>query len=105
MLTPGMHAGGNQLLWGYNQDMDAELQQVFNFVVDKGINLFDTADSYGTGQLNGQSEKLLGQFTDALPARQQGKIAIATKIAPYPWRLTAGELCSAQAPGSVSYRH
>ena len=27
--------------------MDAELQQAFNLVVSRGINLFDTADSYG----------------------------------------------------------
>lgn len=42
--------------------MDTELQQTFNLVVDNGINIFDTADSYGTGRLNGQSEKLLGKF-------------------------------------------
>ena len=28
--------------------MDPELQQLFNLVVSKGINIFDTADSYGT---------------------------------------------------------
>jgi len=28
--------------------MDQELQQLFNLVVSKGINIFDTADSYGT---------------------------------------------------------
>ena len=38
---------GNQLLWGYDTSQDAELQEVFNFVVSRGINLFDTADSYG----------------------------------------------------------
>ena len=27
--------------------MDPELQQLFNLVVSKGINIFDTADSYG----------------------------------------------------------
>lgn len=37
--------------------------QVFDLVVSKGINLFDTADSYGTGRLNGRSEQLLGRFT------------------------------------------
>jgi len=38
---------GNQFLWGYDTSQDAELQEVFNFVVSRGINLFDTADSYG----------------------------------------------------------
>lgn len=58
----GTWAWGNQLLWGYQESMDTELQQTFNLAVDNGINLFDTADSYGTGRLNGQSEKLLGKF-------------------------------------------
>lgn len=47
---------------GYEESMDPELQDMFNLVVSKGINLFDTADSYGTGRLNGRSEQLLGQF-------------------------------------------
>lgn len=34
--------------------MDPELQEVFNYAVSKGVNLFDTADSYGTGKLNGR---------------------------------------------------
>lgn len=58
----GTWAWGNQLLWGYQPSMDSQLQQVFNLAVENGINLFDTADSYGTGRLNGQSEKLLGKF-------------------------------------------
>lgn len=58
----GTWAWGNQLLWGYQESMDDELQQIFNLAVENGINLFDTADSYGTGKLNGQSEKLLGKF-------------------------------------------
>lgn len=44
----GTWAWGNQLLWGYDKSMDEELQQLFNLVVSKGINIFDTADSYGT---------------------------------------------------------
>ena len=58
----GTWAWGNQFLWGYQESMDIELQQVFNLAVENGVNLFDTADSYGTGKLNGQSEKLLGKF-------------------------------------------
>lgn len=42
--------------------MDKELQDCFNLALRNGINLFDTADSYGTGRLNGQSERLLGKF-------------------------------------------
>lgn len=58
----GTWAWGNKLLWGYQEEMDGVLQETFNLAVRNGINLFDTADSYGTGKLNGQSEKLLGKF-------------------------------------------
>jgi pyridoxine 4-dehydrogenase len=58
----GTWAWGNQLLWGYEESMDSELQDCFNLALKNGINLFDTADSYGTGKLNGQSERLLGKF-------------------------------------------
>lgn len=58
----GTWAWGNQLLWGYQESMDNELQDCFNLALRNDINLFDTADSYGTGRLNGQSERLLGKF-------------------------------------------
>ena len=58
----GTWAWGNQLLWGYQEYMDAELQRAFDLALRNGINFFDTADSYGTGKLNGQSEALLGKF-------------------------------------------
>lgn len=45
----GTWAWGNQFLWGYSKGMDGELQQVFDLMVARGINLFDTADSYGEG--------------------------------------------------------
>ncbi|XP_057798811.1 pyridoxal reductase, chloroplastic isoform X2 [Salvia miltiorrhiza] len=93
----GTWAWGNQLLWGYEESMDAELQQVFNLAVENGINLFDTADSYGTGRLNGQSEKLLGKFIRDFPGNKQvrDKIVIATKFAAYPWRLTPNQFVGA----------
>ena len=46
----------------------------------------DSADSYGTGSLFGQSEKLIGDFLEELPKKAK-KITIATKLAPFPWRL------------------
>jgi len=51
-----------QLLWGYDTENDAELQAAYNAAVDAGITFFDTGDSYGTGALEGQAEKLLGKF-------------------------------------------
>eukprot|EP00887_Chlorella_sp_A99_P007935 scaffold12.g7935.t1 len=85
----GTWAWGNQLLWGYSEDMDGELQQVFNTALAAGVNLFDTGDSYGTGRLNGRAEQLLGQFIREYPgaAATRDGVAVATKLAAYPWRL------------------
>lgn len=93
----GTWAWGNQLLWGYQEGMDSELQRTFNLAVENGINLFDTADSYGTGRLNGQSEKLLGKFIREFQGEEKVRdnIVIATKFAAYPWRLTPGQLVNA----------
>ncbi|KAL1532079.1 Pyridoxine 4-dehydrogenase [Salvia divinorum] len=93
----GTWAWGNQFLWGYEESMDGELQQVFNLAVENGINLFDTADSYGTGRLNGQSEKLLGNFIREFPGNKQVRdnIVIATKFAAYPWRVTPNQFVEA----------
>uniref|UniRef100_A0A0E0IV31 NADP-dependent oxidoreductase domain-containing protein n=1 Tax=Oryza nivara TaxID=4536 RepID=A0A0E0IV31_ORYNI len=93
----GTWAWGNQLLWGYQESMDTELQECFNLALKNGINLFDTADSYGTGRLNGQSERLLGKFIREYegPMKSPDDVIIATKFAAYPWRLTSGQFVSA----------
>lgn len=91
----GTWAWGNRLLWGYDESMDDELQAVFNLCVSNGVTLFDTGDSYGTGRLSGQSEKLLGQFSREYQGTNSDQICIATKLAPYPWRLTRGSMVAA----------
>ena len=84
----GTWAWGNQLIWGYEpQRDDAVLEATFRQAVASGLNLVDTADSYGTGRLNGRSELLLGRFTAALPAESRAGLCIASKLAPFPWRL------------------
>lgn len=88
----GTWAWGNRLLWDYSPEMDTELQQVFNFCVSQGITLFDTGDSYGTGRLNGRSESLLGDFSQSYQGTNKNAIILATKLAPYPWRLTANSM-------------
>lgn len=113
---------------GYDDSQDMELEAVFNLAVSRGINLFDTADSYGapsmtetavpcqsqrccrrsqyflrlclctgTGALNGRSEQLLGDFVRRYPGSQRTRagVRIATKLAPYPWRLTGGQFVAA----------
>ncbi|MBE9238630.1 aldo/keto reductase [Anabaena aphanizomenioides LEGE 00250] len=91
----GTWAWGNQLLWGYNESMDDQLQQVFNLCVSNGVTLFDTGDSYGTGRLNGRSESLLGKFSKEYQGLNQDHICIATKLAAYPWRWTRKSIISA----------
>ena len=79
--------------------MDPELQRVFNAAVASGINVFDTADSYGTGSgLDGRSEVLLGKFlreckesSSAAEVEAASQVQIATKFAAYPWRITPGK--------------
>ena len=97
----GTWSWGNQFVWGYDESIDPELEKVFVRAVDAGINVFDTADSYGTGNgLDGRSEVLLGRFlrdyplksrlSDSLDAKiaRQMSVNIASKFAPYPWRVT-----------------
>ncbi|MBD2120733.1 aldo/keto reductase [Trichocoleus sp. FACHB-262] len=95
LMGCGTWAWGNRLLWGYDESMDEQLQAVFNLCVQQGVTLFDTGDSYGTGKLNGRSEQLLGQFTQAYVGPNQAEICIATKLAAYPWRLTRKAMVSA----------
>ncbi|MCT7979763.1 aldo/keto reductase [Laspinema olomoucense] len=95
LMGCGTWAWGNRLLWGYEPSMDAELQAVFNLCVENGVTLFDTGDSYGTGKLNGRSETLLGQFAQEYQGPNADNICIATKLAPYPWRLTRQSMVSA----------
>ena len=84
----GTWAWGNKLLWGYVPEKNDELlETTFNEAVNRGLNFIDTADSYGTGQLNGRSEELLGKFLKNLPFSKYKNLTVATKLAPYPWRI------------------
>lgn len=91
----GTWAWGNRLLWGYDPAMDDDLQRVFDHCVRHGVTLFDSGDSYGTGRLNGRSEQLLGQFANHDQGPNPAQLCIATKLAAYPWRLTAGSVVKA----------
>ena len=79
---------GNKLVWGYKAETDdILLKKTFFDAINGGLDLVDSADSYGTGSLFGQSEKLIGDFLEELPKRKLKKITIATKLAPFPWRI------------------
>lgn len=92
----GTWSWGNRFLWQYDESQDTDLQKSFDYVTKQGVNWFDTADSYGTGRLNGRSEELLGQFTGDAKARRINKESfICTKLAPYPWRIGTESMKSA----------
>jgi len=83
----GTWAWGNQFLWGYDPAQDATLAACFRRAVELGLTFFDTADSYGTGRLRGRSEQLLGEFAAGLDPEKRSQLTLATKLAPFPWRL------------------
>jgi pyridoxine 4-dehydrogenase len=114
-LGCGTWSWGNRLLWDYDVSQDEEIYHAYRIVRDAGVTIFDTADSYGTLDLNGRAETLLGQFERQY---QQEKIKVnrrkewwdfgtsiskgdanqqqvATKFAPYPWRITRGSILQA----------
>jgi pyridoxine 4-dehydrogenase len=88
----GTWAWGNRFLWGYDPDQDGQLERTLRRALELGLSFVDTADSYGTGRWNGRSEALLGRFYGALPPVLQRRLQVATKLAPFPWRLGRGGL-------------
>lgn len=101
----GTWSWGSRLLFGYTEARDAELKRVYQLLHESGLPiLFDTADSYGAG---GRSETLLGRFAVELEAatpfasllpRAGRRAVVATKLAPFPSRLTAASfVASARA--------
>jgi pyridoxine 4-dehydrogenase len=87
-LGVGTWAWGNQFLWGYDPGRDDQaLAQTFRRCLERNLLFFDTADSYGTGRFNGRSEELLGRFAQAASEPERQRLCIATKLAPFPWRL------------------
>jgi pyridoxine 4-dehydrogenase len=73
----GTWAWGNQFLWGYQPERDdPALAATFRRCLEQGLTFFDTADSYGTGRLNGRSEALLGRFAMASPASERERLRL-----------------------------
>ena len=84
----GTWSWGNKLLWGYKSNRDDKLlKETFIKAIECGLILIDTADSYGIGKDTGRSEVLIGNFIQDIDYKKRKKIIIATKLAPYPWRL------------------
>ncbi len=84
----GTWAWGNKLVWGYKSETDdILLKKTFFDAINGGLDLIDTADSYGTGSLFGQSEKLIGSYLEEFSKSKLNQVTIATKLAPFPWRI------------------
>ncbi len=83
----GTWSWGNKFFWNYNVSSDEELYETFSEALNQGFSFIDTADSYGTGSLSGKSEELIGQFLQRVVKTKKNNIKIATKLAPYPWRI------------------
>ena len=90
----GTWSWGNRFLWGYNKEEDTELSKTFEYLISNGVNWFDTADSYGTSDLNGRSEELLGSFSKKYDKKAKN-VVIASKLAPYPWRIGKNSMIKA----------
>lgn len=103
----GTWSWGNRLLFNYDPSQDEEIFQAYCAVRNAGVTIFDTADSYGTLDLNGRAEILLGQFERRYLAQTKNEKPwwnrseppkpqqVATKFAPYPWRITRGSMVQA----------
>ena len=84
----GTWAWGDRLVWGYGDGYaEAEIQEAFRETIVKGIRFFDTAEIYGQGK----SELMLGKLIKT----SAEKIIVATKIMPFPWRLSKNALHTA----------
>ena len=117
-LGCGTWSWGNRLLFDYDPSQDEGIYEAYKEIRDAGVTVFDTADSYGTFDLNGRAEILLGQFerryqseTSKSPSeqnenwwnfatpkkqrRQNNAQQVATKLAPYPWRVTSQQVVGA----------
>lgn len=78
---------GDRRVWRYDSKAgEREAEAAFRAACDGGLTFFDTAEMYG----GGTSERLLGRF-----AARDPDVVVATKFAPWPWRLRASSLTRA----------
>ena len=88
----GTLAWGSRILWGYGRDYtEADLVSVYEESLKSGVNFFDTAEVYGTGN----SEEILGRCLRE--SKPNISPVIATKFFPFPWRLGRNALKQALA--------
>lgn len=84
-LGLGTWQWGDTSMWQYGQGYSqSDVEAAYRASRDAGITFFDTAEIYGRGK----SEQILGPLV--LPERSQ--VVIASKFAPWPYRLTPRSL-------------
>jgi aryl-alcohol dehydrogenase-like predicted oxidoreductase len=80
-LGIGTWSWGDRLYWGFGSTYaENEVSDAFKASVQNGVTFFDTAEVYGQGK----SEVLLGKLLKETGA----DIKVASKIMPFPWRIT-----------------
>lgn len=85
----GTWAWGKGPVWEFGKGYtEQDLRETFRASLNAGVNLFDTAEVYG----DGESETFLGKFIKEQPNE---KIFVATKFAPYPWKVTTSKFLKA----------
>ncbi len=81
----GTWAWGDRFFWGYgNKYKEEDVIQAFQESIHNNISFFDTAEVYGQGK----SEHFLGK----LVPDSKTPVKIASKIMPFPWRLSSHAL-------------
>ncbi|HOV32775.1 MAG TPA: aldo/keto reductase [Candidatus Hydrogenedens sp.] len=64
---------GDASFWGESDGK--EVEKVIHYAIDMGINLFDTAEMYGSGESESQLGKMIGK-------ENRSRVIIATKVSP-----------------------
>src|ERR687893_1984756 len=89
-LGVGAWAWGTTRLWGYGKEYDrSDVGGAFRASMAEGVTFVDTAELYG----NGASERIIGEILRE--GGFEGRLVIATKFAPLPYRFSAKSLLKA----------
>jgi len=97
----GTWAWGDRTTWGmndYDRSYDlATIRAAYRRSVAAGVTLLDTAEVYGAGE----SERIIGSLL-AEDGESRGRVVVATKFLPYPWRLALTTALMASLEASLA---